>query len=114
MQGSAKVAEQPLPGTYTVTEGTGDSQRTVLVPETAHLAPQFGTTRLVPGRRGAIPNGPAAFVVHHTPQKDLRWLTRVASQRNSGNVPIHGPADVPYFEKNCPPGHFSSSTAKVS
>jgi hypothetical protein len=102
MQGPAESATEPPEGTYIIQEATGGSLQKVVVPETGHLAPQFGTTRLVPGKRGAIPNGPAAFAVHHTPQKDMRWLTRVASQRTSGNVPIHGPADVPYFEKHCP------------
>lgn len=92
-------AQQPPTGTRTLTESTGE--RTI-VPDTAHLAPEHGATLLVPARRGVVPNGPAAFAVHKTPQADLRWLTRVTSQRTSGNVPTKGPGDVPYFEAQCP------------
>lgn len=92
-------AQQPPTGTRTLTERTGE--RTT-VPDTAHLAPEHGATLLVPARRGVVPNGPAAFAVHKTPQADLRWLTRVTSQRTSGNVPTKGPGEVPYFEAQCP------------
>jgi hypothetical protein len=94
-------------GTIAVKEDNGD---TTLVPETKRIAPAFGATRLVPAKRGEIPNGPAAFAVHHTPQADLRWLTCVVGQRTSGNVPARGPADVPFFEAR----GFAYSTRKLT
>ena len=87
------------PGTHKIREPSGES---TVVPDTAHLAPEHGATLLVPAQRGAVPDGPASFAVHKTPQADLRWLTRVTSQRTSGNVPIRGPGEVPYFEAKCP------------
>lgn len=88
----------PAPaGTYNLREPNGD---VVTVPVVPHLAAKFGNERLVPNRVGAIPNGPAAYSVHATPARDLKWLTRVASQRTSGNAYVRGPADVGYFERN--------------
>lgn len=77
-------------------EETGE---TTIVPETRAAATAFGNTCLVPAERGAVPNGAAAFSVHATPQADLRWLTRVVSQRTSGSVALRGPGSVPFFEE---------------
>lgn len=97
---------QPPEGTVAVVEADGD---VTLVPDTKAMAPAYGASQLIPAKRGAVPNGPAAFAVHHTPTQDLRWLTRVAGQRTSGNVPIQGPADVPFFEQQ----GFAHSTGKL-
>lgn len=95
------------PGTLAAAEPDGS---TTLVPDSRDAAQEHSNVLLVPGKRGEIPNGPAAFAVHHTPTQDLRWFTRVAAQRTSGNVPIRGPADVPYFEQR----GFGFSTGKLA
>eukprot|EP00892_Ulva_mutabilis_P005725 jgi/Ulvmu1/3524/UM163_0005.1 len=70
-----------------------------MVPDTSSIAKQFGSSKLVPACRGAIPNGPAAFSVHQTSTGELRWLTRCLAQRTAGNVPITGPGGIPYLHQ---------------
>ena len=107
MQAAAQPPAAAPAGTYTVKEESG---QTTIVPETQSEAAAFGNTCLVPAERGAVPNGAAAFAVHHTPQADLRWLTRVVSQRTSGSVPTSGPGSVGFFEQR----GFAHSTKHLS
>ena len=103
----AHVPDEIPAGTLAATEPDGS---TTLVPDSRGTAAEFNNILLVPGKRGEIPNGPAAFAVHHTPTQDLRWFTRVAAQRTSGYAPIRGPADVPFFVQR----GFGFSTGKLA
>jgi hypothetical protein len=99
VQAAARAVATAPPGAALVEETNGG---TTVVPDShtmRRLAAPFGATRLVPARRGALPNGAAAYAVHATPQGDLRWLTRTLSQRTPGNVPVQGPGDAAYFEQ---------------
>lgn len=97
--GVLQALKDPIPdaplGFTMLRENDGDL---TAVPDTSVLANRFGATKLVPARRGSIPNGPAAFSVHSTSTQDLRWLTRCVAQRTPGNVPIKGPGGLKFFQ----------------
>lgn len=94
LQALAAPLPDDQPGFTMVKEPDGD---VTVVPDTCSTAHRFGASKLVPARRGAIPNGPAAFSVHQTSTGNLRWLTRCVAQRTAGNVPITGPGCIQYF-----------------
>lgn len=96
LQAARAPAPPPPAGFYNRREPDGS---VTTVPETAALAKEFGTTKLIPAKLGAVPNGFAPYFVHPTSAEDLRWLTRTVAQRTAGSVPIRGPGAVEFFEK---------------
>jgi hypothetical protein len=112
---AVQAAQMPAPpapeGGASIREADGTVTH---VPETGAVAQGFGALRLVPAARGEVPNGPAQFSVHTTPTADLRWLTRVVTQRTASNVPVRGPGSVVFFESCGRRGGTLVSTATAA